>query len=125
MKKGSYLIITTPNLASWFNRILLLLGKQPYKTEASYLHTLPIFSIGNFTFPENLSTAASGHIRVMTLDMLNKLLKFYGFKSKRELGRTTLTKPILRQFDNLISSYPSLASGLVVEFEKVSKVNQI
>ena len=29
LKKGGYLILTTPNLCSWYNRILFLLGIQP------------------------------------------------------------------------------------------------
>ncbi len=119
-KTGGQLILTTPNLASWFNRILLLFGKQPFKTEASYRLTLPIFSIFGLTFPENLSTPAVGHLRVLTLDMLIKLLKVYGFQTEKKLGRTMLTKPLLRQLDSLLSWYPSLASGLVIRSRKIS-----
>ncbi len=114
MKKGGRLILTTPNLASWFNRILLLFGKQPYKTEASFRFTLPIFSLFGKTFPESLNTPAVGHLRVLTLDMLLKLLKAYGFQTEMKLGRTMLTKPILRQLDYFLSQYPALASGILV-----------
>ena len=30
LKKGGYVIITTPNLASWYNRLCLLFGWQPF-----------------------------------------------------------------------------------------------
>jgi ubiquinone/menaquinone biosynthesis C-methylase UbiE len=120
MNDRGYLLLTTPNLASWYNRIFLLLGKQPYKTEASYRRTLPIFSLFGYTFPENLSTPAVGHIRIMTLDMLEKLLNYYGFSIESKLGRTMLTKLILRSIDNCISQYPALASGLVIRARKFS-----
>ena len=117
-KTNGVLIITTPNLASWFNRILLLFGKQPFKTECSLYFTLPIFSINRFTFPENLSTPAMGHLRLFTLDMLIKFTSLYGFEPLSTQGRTMLTKPILRQIDSFFAAFPSLACGLIIQSRK-------
>jgi methionine biosynthesis protein MetW len=35
LKKSGSCIVTTPNLASWYNRLFLLLGYQPYGTACS------------------------------------------------------------------------------------------
>jgi hypothetical protein len=35
LREGGYLLITTPNLASWVNRLVMLLGYQPYNCEVS------------------------------------------------------------------------------------------
>lgn len=121
-KKGGVLILTTPNLASWMNRILILFGKQPWYLDPSLRKTLPIFSIGNFTFPENLDSYPSGHLRLYTLDMLQKLLKAYGFKVVDVQGRIMLRKIFLKQIDQVFSFIPELAFGLIVKAEKVENL---
>ncbi len=113
-KKGGTLIVTTPNLASWVNRILLLFGKQPWFLEPSLRKTLPIFSIGNFTFPESLDSKPSGHLRLYTPDMLKKLLNVYGFKIVDIQGRTMLRKIVLKQIDQFFSNIPELAFGMII-----------
>ena len=65
LKPNGYLIITTPNVASFGRRILLLLGKNPF-FEAS------------FGFP---SYARAGHIRYFTKDLLINFLNTKGFKT--------------------------------------------
>uniref|UniRef100_E6Q525 Methyltransferase type 11 domain-containing protein n=1 Tax=mine drainage metagenome TaxID=410659 RepID=E6Q525_9ZZZZ len=35
LRPGGYLVLTTPNLACWFNRIVLVIGVQPIFTETS------------------------------------------------------------------------------------------
>ena len=60
LKPGCSCIITTPNLAAWYNRLSLLLGFQPHLTAASLEH----YQAGK------LFRGTSGgrdHIRVMTL----------------------------------------------------------
>jgi hypothetical protein len=34
-KDGGHLLLTTPNLASWVNKLLLVFGYQPYNCEVS------------------------------------------------------------------------------------------
>ena len=121
-KKGGVMILTTPNLGSWLNRILLLLGKQPYFLDASLTKTLPIFKIGNYTFPEKLDYPSSGHLRLYTLDMLQKLLQTYGFKTVEAQGRMMLQKIFLKQIDQFFSHIPMLALGLIVKTEKVENL---
>lgn len=118
-KKG-YLLITTPNLASWFNRCLLLFGKQPFHLDPSLVVTLPIFSLFGKTFPENLNSSPPGHLRLYTHDMFKKLLIYYGFIPVLSKGRTMLSKPILRHIDSFFSRFPDLAFGQIILAKKKS-----
>ena len=71
-------ILTTPNLASWYNRIALTLGFQPFWTEVSLSKN-----------PGKLIRAAatpSGHIRVMTTRALRGLLTESGFRVLQTFG---------------------------------------
>lgn len=118
LKKGGTLIITTPNLAYWMNRILLLFGRQPWYLDPSLRKTLPIFKIGDFTFPENLNNPPAGHLRLYTLDMLKKLLNIYGYKTIEVKGSKMLRKIVFKQIDQLISNFPNLAFGLITKAVK-------
>ncbi len=70
LKKDGYIVITTPNLSSWKNRIALLLGWQPFFTEVS-----TEWKVGN----PRVSGLPSGHIRVFTWRALKELVGRYGF----------------------------------------------
>lgn len=113
-KKEGHLILSTPNLASWLNRFFLMLGIQPLYLEPSLEKVLPLFSLFGKTFPENLSIRPAGHLRLYTLNILKKLLAYYGFHPTKSSGVALLNKPLVTQVDKLISHVPSLASGLVI-----------
>lgn len=119
LKKSGTFFITTPNLASWFNRLMVLFGKQPYYLEPSLRQTFPIFSFLGKTFPDNLNSPPSGHLRLFTLDMLKKMLKFYGFEVLSQKGYIMLHKKILKEVDVILSNSPSLAMGLIVKARKI------
>jgi len=121
-RKGGVMILTTPNLGSWLNRILLLFGKQPYFLDASLTKTLPIFKIGNYTFPEKLDYPSSGHLRLYTLDMLKKLLFEHGFRTTDSKGAMMLEKPFVSQIDRLFTYIPSLAIRLIIKAEKLQTI---
>lgn len=112
-KKNGYLLLTTPNLASWLNRLLLLVGRQPWYLEPSLRRTFPIFRFGSYVFPENPGSYAVGHLRLFTLDMIKKLLLHYGFKMENVKGAEIMTKPVLKQIDTFFTNIPSLSFGLV------------
>ena len=80
LKKGGYLLLSTPNLASWVNRIIMLLGYQPYNVEASteILAGVP-WKAYSFSKP-------TGHIRAYTLRALKELLTYHGFKVLKVKG---------------------------------------
>ena len=65
-KRGGHLLLTTPNLASFENRVRLLLGIYP-----RWL---------------NYNLSGSGHVRGYTPGALRKQLSEHGFKVIRQLG---------------------------------------
>jgi ubiquinone/menaquinone biosynthesis C-methylase UbiE len=78
LKPAGFAVITTPNLASWRNRIALLIGWQPFETEVSTL-----YFVGN---PRTPQTIMSGHIRVFTVKALMELVDLHGLSVDRMIG---------------------------------------
>lgn len=119
MGKDGVLLITTPNLVSWLNRILVLLGKWPYFMEPSFQKTIPMFSFFNYTFPD-IKDPPFGHLRLFTKEELGKLLEIYGFKISKIYGSSTLQnyRFLIKFSDFCFSAFPSLATGLVISATK-------
>ena len=107
LKKGGYLILSTPNLASLQNRIRLLLG----------------------LYPRYLSyNANDGHIFLYTLPVLGEHLKKYGFEiinaTSPNFLNPFITKSWLPDFLKVFSMWlgdklPSLGSHLLVVARKI------
>lgn len=112
LKTGGCLIVTTPNLAAWFNRILLLLGFQPFFTEVSTKDK----TIGlKFTRKITPNREPVGHLRVFTLAALEDLLKLYGFDIIQKTGgRVSYFPRLMSTLDYLFSFFPALATDLIV-----------
>jgi SAM-dependent methyltransferase len=72
LKPSGYALVRTPNLASWRNRISLMLGYQPFYTEVSTQCRL-----GN---PRMARTKPSGHIRVFTPRAMRELIEMSKLK---------------------------------------------
>ncbi len=118
MRKGGVFIITTPNLAYWVNRLLLLFGFQPFSCEASLKRKFPLFTIFGKNIPDNSNFPPAGHLRIFTPNNLKMLLEFYGFKSIQMKGSSLLKKPIIREIDFFLSMLPSLAHNIILKTEK-------
>jgi len=114
LRKDGYFLITTPNLASWINRIAMLFGYQPYNAEVSteILAGVP-WKAYSFTKP-------SGHIRPFTLRALKELLHHHGFKIIKIKGAHGVNPPyrLFRLLDLLFTKKPSLARRLIVLAQK-------
>ncbi len=113
LKKEGYLLISTPNLCAWFNRILLLLGIQPLFLEPSTKSKLVGAGVlGRF----KKESVPVGHVRIFTLDALRDLLKMNGFEIVMmggaifDEGLPKIVWPI----DRLFCLFPSLSSNLLV-----------
>lgn len=119
LKKGGVLLLTTPNLGFWLSRLFLLFGKQPMFLEPSLEKTFPIFTFLGKTFPYDLEFPPAGHLRLYTLDMLKKFIKYYGFKVETVQGAKILSIPILKQIDYFFENFPSLAFGLIIKAKKL------
>jgi SAM-dependent methyltransferase len=109
LRLGGRLVVTTPNLASWFNRGLLLFGVQPIFTETS-LHA----NLGRLHRLLGQGNPTQGHLKIFTLRSLLEILDAHGFVVERVLGYPFLRHGALGWFDRLVSRAPSLAGGLIV-----------
>jgi methionine biosynthesis protein MetW len=117
LRPGGRLIVTTPNLACWLNRVLLLAGIQPLFTETStrkkYGRVFKLLGQG--------STLMHGHIRVMTTAALLELLRDRGYSVTdvsgykfEDLKRNAVTSAI----DGFFSRFPNLACGVIAVARK-------
>ena len=75
LKPGGSLLLSTPNLASWYNRGLLALGIQPVFSEVSLR--------GVFGRP---GSQVAGHLHMFTRRALVEFLEAYGFACERVAG---------------------------------------
>ncbi len=101
LRKGGYVIITTPNLATFGRRILLLLGKNPHI---------------EYYFRED----SAGHIRYFIKDTLFKLLSDNRFKIEKYLSdeiNFNAKGTIKSKF--LAKVFPSLGRSIIVKARKI------
>jgi len=101
LKETGYIYLTTPNLASWHGRLMLLLGFQPFATEVSSVRSE--FGKGTL-FKKYYFGNAIMHIRSFTLPALIDFLNYHGYKIDRVFGGG------YRRFDDLI--FTNLLIGL-------------
>ena len=109
LKPGGHLILSTPNLASWYNRVRLLRGLPP----RSYPGT-------SSTIRKNL-LIDNHHIRVNVLSEWEHFLVTHGFQVIEVQGTSHLHvlhggwRPgVVRILDRLLSWRPSLAVNLII-----------
>ncbi|HLJ68959.1 MAG TPA: class I SAM-dependent methyltransferase [Chloroflexota bacterium] len=109
LRPGGHLILSTPNLASWRNRLRLLRGKVP----ASYPGASATVS-HDFWVDRN-------HIRVNLYSEWKALLEHHGFCVERVVGSTYMQiltggpkTRLLKLLDRLALRIPTLATGLVI-----------
>jgi SAM-dependent methyltransferase len=108
LKPAGTLLLSTPNLAAWYNRGLLALGIQPLFTEVSLR--------GVFGRP---GTVVAGHLRLFTMRALVGLLTARGFGSIRITGACYHDVPrALRPLDRGFAAWPTAASILLARASK-------
>jgi SAM-dependent methyltransferase len=104
------IIFTVPNLASWANRIALLLGYQPYYADVSTK-----YGIGKLMRPTLINPPFGGHFRGYTHRALKKLLGVYCLRVVKVSGYEEPHMPSAVKFiDKLISKLSWLASRLII-----------
>ncbi|RNG30517.1 class I SAM-dependent methyltransferase [Streptomyces botrytidirepellens] len=104
LRPGGHLLLSTPNLAAWYNRGLLLAGVQPVFSEVSLrgIHGRP-------------GREVVGHLRLYTARALRGFLTASGFEVVRLAGAPFHGVPrVLRPLDRAVCRVPSLASILLV-----------
>jgi methionine biosynthesis protein MetW len=120
LRVGGGCLLTTPNLASWYNRLVLLLGFQPFE----YCASLRYGEAGKFPFGGFVRGLGGEHVRVMTLGALKDLARRTNLKLRKVVGAHGVV-PSRRPFwllvvalDSLMSRWPPLATSLVVKMTK-------
>jgi len=118
-------LISTPNLASWVNRIALLFGYQPRNLEVSKHVVTGVNKIYHSLYAK---IQPVGHVSGATLKAIKGLLEFYDFAIIRSWGGGIVLSPdfklnsvigkIVRGLDSLISRYPPLSIRLFVLVKK-------
>ena len=115
LKPGGKVIVTTPNLASWANRILLLLGIQPLFTETSSRTKM-----GRRYKVLGQGGKVQGHLKIFTRAALEELIVACGFKIEGTWGVPFFFPFPISKLDEFLTRFPSIASGLFVVAEKVT-----
>jgi SAM-dependent methyltransferase len=130
MKKNGYCVLTTPNLAWWANRLLVLVGLNPLFSEPSYR-----FDISGFS-KRRRSDVPAGHLHLFATRTLRKLLELYGCRLIAIKGSTIMERHIVnrletsrtitgrsmsfiaRLIDPIAAKFPSVAAEVIVKFSK-------
>ncbi|GAA1988126.1 class I SAM-dependent methyltransferase [Catenulispora subtropica] len=108
LRPGGTLLLSTPNLAAWFNRSLLLLGIQPLFSEVSLraIHGRP-------------GSEVVGHLHLFTRRALTSLLTTNGFHVNRIDGATYHDVPRgLKTLDRMFRRRASTAAILLIAATK-------
>ncbi len=113
LKQDGKVLITTPNLASWYNRVILFLGLQPLHTEVSSEKVLgrEFAALGQGNRPV-------GHLRLFTLRGLIDFLGIHGFRVLSLEGYPLELLARLWMLESALSKFTSLASGFIVLCER-------
>ena len=121
LKKGGYLVVTTPNLAAWYHRILFLFGYYPLFSEMSTKTRRAGIGLLKYVIKNDKPV---GHIRIFTMPALTDLISFNGFKivnTKASPIAFNFPRPLRLFYDTLdyLFSYrPTLGSNLLVVAKK-------
>ncbi len=108
LKPGGSLLLSTPNLAAWYNRGLIALGVQPIFSEVSLR--------GVYGRP---GRQVAGHLHLFTRRALVALLAARGFAAIRVRGARYHDVPrALRPVDRAFCAWPAAASILLVHARK-------
>jgi 2-polyprenyl-3-methyl-5-hydroxy-6-metoxy-1,4-benzoquinol methylase len=118
LKPEGYLILTTPNLCAWFNRLLFPLGIQPIFVEPSTKSKLAGAGI-----LKNLKRESQpvGHIRIFNFEAIKDLLEMSGFKIlkvKGDIFESGLPKSLFC-IDKLFARFPTISSGFIILSKKI------
>ncbi|MBI2031227.1 MAG: class I SAM-dependent methyltransferase [Candidatus Levybacteria bacterium] len=121
LKKGGRVVITTPNLLAWYQRLLCVVGIVPTFCEMSTKDR----SVGLGVLKKILhNTQPVGHIRIFTALAIKDMAKIYNFKLLALRGATIKYEfpPGLQQvydlLDYIFSLIPYFSSNLIIYLEK-------
>lgn len=123
LKPKGTLIVTTPNLLAWYNRILCLFGVLPIYYELSNKWR----SVGMGRLRSLFSQESPvGHIRVFNKYGMDDILRLNSFEdinirgARTEFALPAVLSAIYFMMDLLFSYWPTMSSNLIVSAKKAS-----
>ncbi|MGE9807699.1 MULTISPECIES: class I SAM-dependent methyltransferase [unclassified Janibacter] len=109
LRPGGTLVISTPNMVSWANRVLVPLGVQPLGTETS-----SEIALGRRHRVLGQGNQVQGHLKVFTYRALTEILERYGFEVRAREGVPAFFPKPIDRFDRFVSRHAlPVASGLL------------
>jgi len=124
LKPKGILVLDTPNLASLYNRIALLLGYQPFDTHVSIRY--PIGHMYEEVYKQDSEDTIRGsdHIRLFTYKSLLQILKNHNFNVVKVYGASdvihsdSLVSSLVKAVDYVIRYLPSFSRNIVIIAQK-------
>jgi SAM-dependent methyltransferase len=113
LKKGGVLIISTPNLVSWANRLMVLFGIQPFFTETSTQ-----VNLGRRFKILGQGGKVQGHLKIFTHRSLEEILIRENFKIDKKFGVPFFFPFPVSLIDRFFTHFISLTSGLLYTCKK-------
>lgn len=111
------LVLSTPNIVGWANRVLVPLGVQPLFTEtSSEVH------LGRRWRVLGQGNQVQGHLKVFSHRALAEILERTGFTVLRTLGMPAEFPPPIDRLDRLCARFPPIASDLLVVAEPADRI---
>jgi SAM-dependent methyltransferase len=105
---GGAVIISTPNIVSWANRILVPLGIQPLGTETS-----SVVALGRRWKVLGQGNRVQGHLKVFSHRALSEILARYGFEVTARFGMPAEFPFPVSIVDRFFMRFIPLASDLL------------
>lgn len=113
------LVLSTPNMVSWANRVLVPLGIQPLFTEtSSEVH------LGRRWRALGQGNQVQGHLKVFSHRALQQILHRCGFTVQRTFGMPAEFPSPIDRLDRLCARFPSIASDILVVATPAARIPQ-
>lgn len=114
---GGLLVLSTPNIVGWANRVLVPLGIQPLFTEtSSEVH------LGRRWRVLGQGNQVQGHLKVFSHRALMEILYRTGFTILRTMGMPGEFPPPIDRVDRICARFPSIASDVLVVAQPAARV---
>lgn len=122
LKKDGIILIATPNLSFWLNRLLFLFGVYPIFLEASTEKKIGLGFFSKFSY----GFQPVGHVRVFNYNSIVDILRLHSYNIEKIKGDgvsfispgSKVLTTIYNMMDFIFSKFPTLSSNLIIMAKK-------